>query len=423
VKSVSENEKIPLWARDRPEKPESSERVAQVKYGALGQLFFFAAFFAFILRFLIGISGLLPMRPELLNTILVVVGISCAIAKIALQRYSLRRLLFTVAICGIIGYSAIISVNFLFLQSFLLIIAMQDMKFENVVRFGFYCKLIAIIIHVIAYIFVFNINPDVITFVYRAGIGDPRHYFFMGHANTFMSILLWTCLEFIYLNYKKVNLLHFATIWAIYLIFFYFTRTLTGIFLLVAVTLLVAFDKLGKDFYGKLLTFLTKYLYVFFAIAISFLVVVYTRLSGMLLLWWHALDNFFTGRLWFGAFAYYDLGPTLFGRPDRSPQRVFWAGRYFRTMTVFDNYYLGNFLSYGLVNTIATIIALIVLAGRMENKEKIILILFALYGLMSSEVSNITICFALLIFGKYVYMDKKENDSSTLSQNAPKTVQ
>ncbi|MCL2425495.1 MAG: hypothetical protein FWD05_04065 [Oscillospiraceae bacterium] len=401
MKSISNNERIPLWARGR------TEKVVQPRKGELGQFFFFAAFLIFGIRFFIDSSQLFPVRPELLNSILVVVSISCAVAKIAMQNYTLRRLIFTIIVSVILGYSALISTNFIFLQSFLLIIAMQDIELKSVVRFGFWFKLICVSIHVIVYIIVYNTNPEVITFAYRGGVGDSRHQFFMGHTNTFMALLIWTCLEFVYLKYKKINVLHFAAIWIIFLIFFNFTRTFTALFLLIAASILVAFDKLGKEFYSKILTFLAKYLYIFLAVVFILMVVLYTQLSGTILTMWHNLDDFFTGRLWFGAFTYYNFGPTLFGRPDMSPRNVFWAGRYFETMTIFDNYYLGNFLSYGIINAIATIVAIFILVGKMDNRDKIMIILFALFGIMGSEVTNIAVCFVLLIIGKYLYRNGK----------------
>ena len=401
MKSILNNEKIPLWARDR------RERVVESRKGELGHFFFYAAFLTFGVRFLVSTSQLITERPELLNSILVVIGISCAVAKIAMQNYTLRRLIFTVVVSAIIGYSALISTNFIFLQSFLLIIAMQDIKLENVVRIGFYFKLISITIHVIAYIIVYNVNPEFITFAYRAGVGDSRHQFFMGHTNTFMAFLIWTCMDFIYLKYDKIRVLHFVAMWVIFLPFFYFTRTFTALFLLVIVSILVAIDKGNNDFNRKALTFIAKYLYIFLAVTFALMVAMYTRLSGTLLIMWHSLDDFFTGRLWFGAFTYYDIGPTLFGRPDLPPQNVFWAGRYFDTMTIFDNYYLGNFLSYGIINAIVTALAIFILVGKMDSKEKIMIVLYSLFGIMGSEVTNTAICFVLLVFGKYLYQDKQ----------------
>jgi hypothetical protein len=242
--------------------------------------------------------------------------------------------------------------------------------------------------------------------VYRGGTSTvPRHYFLMGHANTFSGFLIWASFEYIFINYKKLSVFNMAVIWLVNITFYSFTYTNTGLIVLTIVSVLIVIDKLGKGLFDKLFTFLARYVYIFCAVFFPFLAVIYTELDGTLKEMWHIVDNYLTGRIWYGAYVYDEYGYTILGVRDMSPRVVLWQGRWFRTMTIFDNYYLGNFLSYGLINTAITIIALFAFGGKMENKEKIFITIFAFYGIMSSNATNLVSCFALFIIGKYLYPD------------------
>jgi len=328
--------------------------------------------------------------------------------KILLQRYTPIRFAFIIIIGAILGYSCLISVNYFVLISFMFIIAMQDIDIEKILKFCFAVNALNISVHVIVYIFTYLTNPAVIRFVRRRGDGAPRHYFFMGHANMFTAFLLWACLNFIFLNYKKLKTFHMAFIWLINIIFYAFTDTNTGIIVLAAVTVLILADKKGRGLFDRPIKFLAKYTYAFCAVFFPFMATVYLHLGGALKELWHNFDNFLTGRIWFGVYAYYQHGPTFLGRPDMAPEKIFWNGRWFNTSTVFDNYYIGNFVSYGIINSIITALVLIIFCEKMENREKIMITAFAFYGVMESHVTNVAICFALFIIGRYIYPQKKE---------------
>ena len=399
---LNNEKKTPLWASsDRGGKTEQ-------KNAPLGELLFFLAFFLFCLKYTLDYSNIIPMRPEVLNSLCVALSITCSGIKIFMQRYTPLRFALTMAVCLIMGYSSLISTNYAFLLGFLLIVAMQDIDFAKVVRFGFFFKIISLAVHVSWYIFIFNTNPAVIRFNFRGatGVGMPRHNFFMGHSNNFMAFLIWACMEYIYMRYDKLNIFHMAVIWALNIIFFMFTDSQTAILVLILVTFFILADKLGKGFFDKLLSSVAKYSYTFISLFFLFLIVIYPETSGRAREIWDDFDWFLSGRIWYGAYAYYVYGLTFLGIPDMQPQKVFWENRWNDTLTIFDNYYIGNLVSYGFVNTILTVIVFIAFCGKMENREKIIIIAFTFYGIMESYVTNVVICFALFIIGKYLYEAK-----------------
>ena len=392
----------PLWRNTKADAKKKEEKIALI-----GEALFFIGFLAFCMKFTMDFSSIVS-RNEMINSMLVGLSIMCSMAKIMTQRYTPVRFALIMSVCAIMGYSSLISINYLFLLSFLLIMAMQDINFIKIIKFGLYAKIINMGIHVLWYTYVYNTNPSAIRFVFRGGAsGVPRHSFFMGHANLFSGFLLWACLDFVFLNYDKLKARHIAAIWLINIIFYSFTFTNSGVMVLVIVTALISLDKFAKKISGGLLTFMSKYFYLFFAIFFPLLTVVYLQLSGTLLALWHILDRFFTGRLWLGAYVYYVHGATFLGVPDKAPVNFFWDGRWGDTFTTFDNYYIGNFVSYGYINLILTAAVFLALCGKMENREKIMIIAFSFYGIMEAYVTNLVICSALFIIGKYIYQKHK----------------
>jgi len=231
----------------------------------------------------------------------------------------------------------------------------------------------------------------------------------MGHTNNFMAFLAWACFAYIYLRYDKMNAFHIAAIWAINIMFFMFTNSQTAILVLIVVTILIALDKLGRGFFDGFLKFMAKYSYTAIAVLFLLLIVIYPQTTGYARQLWDDFDWFLSGRVWYGAYAYHTYGLTFLGVPDMSPQKVFWENRWNDTFTVFDNYYIGNFVSYGFINIILTAIIFIAFGKKMETREKIIIIAFSFYGIMESYVTNVVICFALLIIGKYIYQSQSFN--------------
>jgi len=397
---LNNEKKIPLWAIDHAEKVKQKEEL-------IGELLFFAAFFSYCIKYTLDYSGLIPVRPEILNSLFVGLCLICLIVKISLQRYTTSRFILIATICIAMGYSSLISINYNFLLSFLLIISMQDIELEKIVKVGFFAKITSISVHVIWYIFVYNTNPSAIRFVWRVG-GEARHFFFMGHANNFMAFLVWACLDFIYLNYEKLTVLHIVSVWLVNLIFYTFTDSNSGIIVLAIVSILIFLDKMGKAAFDKLLTAFARFSYVFFALFFMFLTVIYTRLDGVLKEMWDSLDSFLTGRIWFGAYSYDVFGFTFIGRAFHSdvPAKIFWDGRWNDYFIPFDNYYLSNLYHYGIINLVFTALAFLIFTGKMENREKIIIIAFSFYSIMEIYGNNIVICSALFIIGKYIYRNK-----------------
>lgn len=402
MKSIGELNRKPLWMHKR------NLQTNYAKWTA-NELVFLSAFFLFVLKFSFDSSSLVA-RNELINSSLAALCIAASLTKIALQRYTMTRLVFTIAICAVVGYSCLISINNLFLYSFLLMIAMQDINVDKLVKASLNMKIVLLSFHVLVYIMVFMTNPESISFVYRGGDSAvPRHTFFMGHANTFSAFLVWACIDYIFLKYDDLKVIHIAVIWVINLLFHAFTHTNSAIIVLIIVTVLIALDKIGKGYFDSMFTLLAKYCYIGFTLLFVFLTIIYTRLSPALRLLWEKLDSIMTGRLWYGAYSYDFFGLTVLGRTLRGiPEKIFWQGRWQDIFYTFDSHYVANLYQYGIINLVLIASALFVLSKKMETRDKVIIIAFSTYALMEAYVVNVVICSALFIVGKYIYTIKEK---------------
>jgi len=403
--------KTPLWAINRG--TDISGRRDNV-----GQLLVLTAFFLFCVKYIFDISSILRHN-ELLDTVLIVLTVSLPVLKIVFfQRYSLRRLVLTATVALVVGISCLRGGNYLFLNGFLFALAMQDVDIDKVARLSFRVKAALITLHVIAYIFVYITDPSSIRFVYRAGFGPPRHMFFMGHANLFTSYLIWTSLDYIYLSYKKPMVIRLIAVWLVNLVFYYFTGTYTGLLILILTTVLITLDKLGKGFFDKTLTITAKYGFLFISLMFALLTAVYTRLDGQLRLIWEAIDRFMTGRMWPGAYIYETYGFTILGQRLRVAPVFYWQGSWRDAFLPFDNYYLGNLYHFGIIHLVVITAALIAVCGKMESRDKVLIIAFSFYGIMQKEVVIVAVCFVLFIIGKYLYpLTAKDRENWNTGKN------
>jgi len=172
---------------------------------------------------------------------------------------------------------------------------------------------------------------------------------------------------------------------------------------LLIVTTVIGIDKIGKKIFNKIINLLAKYSYLFFSLLFAFLTVIYTQLSGTARHIWEVFDKFMTGRMWPGAFTYEKYGFTLFGRKLKPAGVFYWQGGWRDAFLPFDNYYLGNLYNYGIIHLVVIALTMIILCGKMESRDKIMVIAFSFYGIMQKDIVIVAVCFVLFIIGKYLY--------------------
>lgn len=286
-------------------------------------------------------------------------------------------------------------------------IAMQNVDLKKVLSYTYKFRAVFIGIHTIAYAIVYKVNPSMIDFDYRFGdtTSRPRHNFLLGHANIVAMLISWTVLEYMYVNYEKLNKKKIFVLWLVNFIYYQFTNSNSSMIVVTVVSILIILSKENKKVIDKIISGMSKYFFAFCSVVFPMLCVVYTSLSGPLLEAWNNLSYFFSGRLLYGACAYNISGISWIGkRITYINQKTYWHGNWFDGM-VFDNTYILFFVSYGYI-ALLFLALLFIKSDKCTSKEdKIMLIVCAVYTMMENYVLNSIFCFAIVILGK-VYFSK-----------------
>ena len=374
--------------------------------GSIGEGIFLFAFAMLCLKSIFTASELFPYS-KTMDTIFIALFIGGIILKLLLQTYTATiytamGLILSVAVLYLCAHSG----NNAFLMGFLCIIAMQEVDILKVLKLSSSIKIVTITIHVIWYIITYYTNPDSIHYMYRNGVW--RNYFFLGHPNFFAALFTWTCFEIIYINYDRIRGLDLTFMWLLSFIFYRFTDSNTGIIMLSLIILLIVWDKSGGRMFRKTITLLVKYGHFVCSVVFMAFVAVYTSLDGQLKALWESLDSVFTGRMLPGVYVYDTYGFTLLGRTLQFAPKVNWNGVWFDNLAYFDNYYIGHLVLFGIVLLTALSLVFFILSDKLVNKDLIIILAYIFYGIMESYVSNLAVCFSLLLVGRYIYPSRPQ---------------
>jgi len=357
-------------------------------------------------------SSTLIKRPEWFDLLLITVFFGSILWKLALQTYTWGRILILTGFGMLCAYTCVKGDYFYIIFSFFGIIAIQDVDLKAVLKKTSRIKIILILIHVIAYFVIMIISPAKIHLVYRNGV--MRHYFMLGHPNTFSMYVIWTSLEYIYARYEKFRIPNLLFVWFINAATYYFTNSNTGIMVATTTITLLILDKWEKKKQIAFIKPVSKYCFIACAIFIPLLIASYSKLSGGMLVLFNVLNPFFSGRLLYGAYAYDVYGFSLIGRSIDFAEKTFWRGHWFDTI-IFDNAYIWMFVMYGYLYLIVVSISFIWISKKTTTLEKILIIAITFYGIMEAYIINAAICFPLLFIGKYFYATIQEKKEKKLS--------
>lgn len=360
---------------------------------------FIIAFCIFILKNLLPVSSLVNYSNRL-DLVMVLLFFVCIGYKLVTQKYSLYGFALLVMLTLLFAYSALTTQYYSIFYGFLCVIAMQKVDLIKVLKVSSTIKIIFILFHVFIYFSIFFLHPDTVELIERNGVS--RHFFFLQHPNLFSAIVVWTCLEIIYIQYERMNFNRLLLIFLINLFLYQFTNTNTGLLIMAVVIVLILLEKQKGAAFQDFLTKGAKCIFPVLASTFIVLAAIYTKLSGMAYTLWHDLNEALTGRLLYGAYAFDQYRFSLIGRNAAFPDKSFWNGFWFDEI-FFDNSYLYLFFIYGSVYLVIMSIVLYMLEKHLEPKEKIMVITLALFGVMEGYILNISLCFPLVLIGKYMF--------------------
>jgi hypothetical protein len=250
------------------------------------------------------------------------------------------------------------------------------------------------------------INPDSLSLFYRGtDFTRPRYDFYLGHPNGISIIVVFVLMEIIFLNYSKLKLWMLLPLYAVYLLFYIFTDTNTGLTVLSVIMICIVWEKLSPHSGGKFLGFMARYGMVIFLAFTMILVIAFPYINGVPKNIWLALDKALTGRLKYGGYTFGEYSFTLLGRKIVFPSVVYWYGVWIKLggLVYFDNFYMNYLLLYGAVNPLLAESVFFVYVPKMETREKLAITAFVIYAMMEAYSGIVVFCFPLLLIGKYIY--------------------
>ena len=165
---------------------------------------------------------------------------------------------------------------------------------------------------------------------------------------------------------------------------------------------------------AKLLTPIAKYAFAVCSIFFTVITVSFTSMPDGLRTMYLKLNDFFTGRLLFGAFAYENFGIAWLGNPAvHLSRKTYFEGFWVDTL-LFDNSYIYLLVYYGAIFLPIFSIALIIIGSDKKvdvkrNVEKILIIAYAFYAIMENYAINAVLCFPILFVGTRLFDIYEEN--------------
>ncbi|WP_408071393.1 hypothetical protein [Butyrivibrio sp. JL13D10] len=352
-----------------------------------------------------------PIRMQLvLNACSLMFALIMAYKMLFLQKYSEKKAIIFLLIGLLTLYTDRKTYMFMMLPNFFLIAATQEVDIKKTIRRMYRISTAIIGLHVIAYPVIYFFNRSSLHFAKR-GVSENdkvRHQFLLSHPNIFSMLLLWTILGYIYVNYKKLDRKKIVGLWFIYVFFYMFTYSNSGLIILSAITMLLLLKKTLGNMVDGIVLFLARYLYSILGVFFIGMMVGFPKTQGISRVIWLAIDKFFTGRLKYGAYAYHVSGFTLFGKHIYFGPKELWEGFWVEGFAC-DNAYMWIAVSYGLFYFVLIAYLFWKYSKRAEFEEQIIFIAYALYTSMELYVTYMYFCFAVILVGKYLWEDYGKN--------------
>ena len=370
---------------------------------------------ALILRSLFGTSEILQL-PDYFDKLWQGIFLICMLFKLAHQVYTKVSFFVTV---GVLCLAAIICIQAKYYTVFyttLTIMSVQGVDIKRVLKVTYRLKITFLIYQTVGYFLIYYLDPWRINFVLRDMESGLRHTFLFGHPNTYSCYIVWTCMEYIYVNYEKISYLQLAVIWLINTIVHHFTDSNTAYLVTIALIVLIVLDKACGDKLEKVLNLLARYGFALCCVLFIWLVSGYVRFQGVFLDFFMSVNEFLTGRLLYGAYTYDVYGMTLFGRVLHFAKKTYWRGYWLDSM-VFDNVYIQMYLFYGVVLVVGLSVLFILVGKKFTRIENIIFCLWIFYGVTEAYIMDLAICFPLIYVGAYLCQQKEQQDTIVLEND------
>lgn len=365
-------------------------------------------------------SSTLFHRPEWMDTMFLLIFFGFIGWKLMLQRYT-KPMLFGTTVFGLIFALVSFKMSYFFLLfTFCGVAAAQDINLKQVFRYTSVTKILMILLHVIPYIVTAIVTPEQIDYIYRNGV--KRQYFYIGHPNTFSMYVGWALLEFAYAFYDQLRGIHLILIWILNFIVYKYTDSNTS---LIVMTICVAgflAERTKPQLMAKIVTPIARFGFAFCSIFFTVITMWFTSMPPAIRELYLKLNDFFTGRLLFGAFTYDTFGIAWLGNPGVYLSGTTYFEGFWIDSLVYDNSYIYLLVYYGAIFLPIFSLAFIITGkdkkkDTRRNVEKVLLIGYTFYAIMENYAINAVLCFPVLFVGSRIFEMYEEKQQAKRLQN------
>lgn len=357
-----------------------------------------------IVVILLGMRGILSTsriyNNDILENVLLIISVFFTIVFIIIGKYKLKEI-FIVALLGIIMiYTSIQCSNYSILITYIVLVMCRELKISEFIRIDFWLKIILIFMQIVYILLLVIINPRAIVFTY-----DNRFDFFTLHPNVFSMIFIGLVLDWIWLNYKRVNIKNMAFINVISLCLYYFTKTDA---IIVIIILLDIFLGMKLTFnIGNLMVFLiSKYGIIGMVLAVAGVLYGYYKEVDWVEDILRYLDVLLSRRLSMIAYAFNTYRPTILGQEFSSTTE--YNFQYQVLGFNFDNLYMTLILGFGIFYLIMLMFSFWHLANMKIYKVNLFLMIFLLYGFVESQMVLVFYIPTLVLVSGLIYKERKK---------------
>lgn len=290
------------------------------------------------------------------------------------------------------------------LLSILLICLAKNQDLTKVIRVSFWIRM-SLMVMVIC-INIYNGWENTYVYIYRHTVPELRSGMGIGHPNIAQLELFLVVAMYIYSYYERYNMWSCLTIIVIDYIFYKYTRSRTGLMIIILLAFLpVIYRKKYFKKIKKILNIFAINSYWIFAVISFILSVTFTKskISQM-------LDYYVTSRFYSGYHYLKDYPFSLFGKYIED-----------RVITFpLDNSYVYTYVAFGIICFIVYIVGSTCLLKkyyrRLDDRKIIVMFAVAIYSITVNSFTNIIMNFTLLFFAECIF-DNNDMISDNMKLN------
>lgn len=318
------------------------------------------------------------------------------------SRYTIREILLLIIVIPCFFISYICSKRYNLFIGMILIIASKNVDLQKIIKFDIKYRIL--IVSLIIILCLIGIIENYILIRYE----NMQLRYGMGfiHPNTLAGLIMVICLEWIYIRYNNIKIYDYLGIIVIMFIVYKITDSRSSIIVIImALILTIYFKKYHKKFEKRNIMKLLFSSIIFFLMLGSVILCINYNIHNEFML---NLNKLFSGRINQGNIFINNYGFSIIGQ---SVETVSYRAALNKNIkaAILDNAYINMGIIYGIIPLFLFLLSYSLLIKK-AIKERIypilvMLITFALYGVMETYLFNIIYNLFLIFISYVLYKD------------------